>query len=430
MIGSSLRENGGSSIDNLIIRGGRPLKGEVNVSGAKNAALPLMAASLLTEGELRLTNVPSLGDVKTILTLLQYLGVEAESSRSSVVLKAKTLKRLEAPYDLVRTMRASVLTLGPLLARFGRARVSLPGGCAIGQRPIDLHLRALEKLGAQITLNRGYVEAKAARLKGARIYFDIQTVTGTENLMMAATLAKGVTIMENAACEPEVVDLANLLNQMGAHIEGAGTSTIIVQGVEALQGAFHQIIPDRIEAGTFAVAAAISGGDILIRDCCPAHLEAVTAKLQEAGVEIEANGASLRIRATGRPRTVDVKTQPYPGFATDMQAQMMALMCIAEGRSVITETVFENRFSHVNELLRMGADIKVVGNSAFVEGVPSLSGAPVMATDLRASASLVLAGLAARGITTVSRIYHLDRGYEALEQKLAALGADVERATL
>jgi len=400
------------------------------VSGAKNAALPLMAASLLTEGELRLTNVPSLGDVKTILTLLQYLGVEAESGRSVVVLKSKTLKCLEAPYDLVRTMRASVLILGPLLARFRRARVSLPGGCAIGQRPIDLHLRGLEKLGAQITLNEGYVEAKAARLKGARIYFDIQTVTGTENLMMAATLAKGVTILENAACEPEVADLANLLNQMGAHVEGASTSTIIVQGVEALQGAFHQIIPDRIEAGTFAVAAAIAGGNILIRDCCPVHLEAVTAKLQEAGVEIEANGASLRIRATGRPRTVDVKTQPYPGFATDMQAQMMALMCIAEGRSVITETVFENRFSHVNELLRMGADIKVVGNSAFVEGGPSLSGAQVMATDLRASASLVLAGLAAKGTTTVSRIYHLDRGYEALEQKLAALGADVERAIL
>lgn len=414
-------------MDKLVIRGGRPLRGEVWVSGAKNAALPLMAASLLTDGELHLENIPSLGDVRTIATLLQHLGVKVEGGAPVLTLRAGALRTFEAPYDLVRTMRASVLVLGPLVARFGRARVSLPGGCAIGPRPINLHLAGLEKLGAEITLNEGYVEAKAPRLKGARIYFDVQTVTGTENLMMAAALAKGVTILENAACEPEVADLAGLLDKMGAEVEGAGTPTVVIRGAEALHGASHRIIPDRIEAGTFAVAAAITGGEVLIQDCRPQHLEAVIAKLQEAGVEVEAAEETLRVQGPFRPRATSVRTHPYPGFATDMQAQFMALMSIAEGRSVITETVFENRFTHVNELLRMGADIKVVGSAAFVQGVPVLSGAPVMATDLRASASLVLAGLAAKGTTTVLRIYHLDRGYEALEKKLAALGADIER---
>ncbi|MBI3989253.1 MAG: UDP-N-acetylglucosamine 1-carboxyvinyltransferase [candidate division NC10 bacterium] len=414
-------------MDKFVIQGGKPLAGRVKVSGAKNAALPCMAASLLTEDVLQLENVPSLGDVRTILVLLRHLGVEANGGGGFLSLKAEKLKSFEAPYDLVRTMRASVLVLGPLVARFGRARVSLPGGCTIGPRPIDLHLAGLEKLGAEIALNEGYVEAKADRLKGARISFDIQTVTGTENLMMAATLAEGVTVLENAACEPEVVDLADLLNQMGAEIEGAGTPTIMIRGVEGLRRASHRVIPDRIEAGTFTVAAAITGGEVLIEDCRPAHLEAVTAKLQEAGVEVEVGEDALRVRSFGRPKAVNLQTQPFPGFATDMQAQFMALMAIADGRSLITEAVFETRFMHVNELLRMGADIKVVGNVAFVQGVPVLSGAPVMATDLRASASLVLAGLVARGRTTVSRIYHLDRGYEAMEKKLSAIGARIER---
>jgi len=414
-------------MDKFIIHGGKPLEGRVKVSGAKNAALPCLVASLLTEDGLHLENIPSLGDIRTILVLLRHLGVEADGAEGSLSLKAEGLRGVEAPYDLVRTMRASVLVLGPLVARFGRARVSLPGGCAIGPRPINLHLAGLAKLGAEITLNEGYVEARADRLKGARIYFDLPTVTGTENLMMAASLARGVTVLENAACEPEVVDLADLLKAMGARIEGAGTPTIVIHGVEALHGASHRIIPDRIEAGTFAVAAAITGGEVLIEGCRPDHLEAVTAKLQEAGVEVEVGTDTLRVRSVGRPKAVNIQTQPFPGFATDMQAQFMALMAIAEGRSLITETVFETRFMHVNELLRMGADIKVVGNVAFVQGVPFLSGAPVMATDLRASASLVLAGLAARGQTTISRIYHLDRGYEAMEKKLAGLGARIER---
>ncbi len=415
-------------MDQLVIRGGRTLSGEVRVSGAKNAALPLMAAALLSEEPLTLTNAPRLVDVRTIATLLRHMGVEVEGDGTPRIrLRAHRVSRPEAPYDLVRTMRASVLVLGPLAARFGRARVSLPGGCAIGPRPINLHLMGLEKLGATIRLDQGYVQVEASRLRGARVAFDLQTVTGTENLMMAAALADGTTVLENAACEPEVVDLACLLTAMGAKVEGAGTATLTIHGTSALGGANHRIIPDRIEAGTFAVAAAITGGDITLRECQPAHLEAILAKLEEAGVRVETGADRLRVRAAGRPRAVNVRTQPFPGFPTDMQAQLMALMTIAQGRSVITEAVFENRFMHVNELLRLGADITIAGNTAVVQGVPALTGAPVMATDLRASASLVLAGLAARGRTVVSRIYHLDRGYEAIEEKLTALGADIER---
>ncbi|MGD0264795.1 MAG: UDP-N-acetylglucosamine 1-carboxyvinyltransferase [Candidatus Methylomirabilota bacterium] len=415
-------------MDQLVIRGGKALSGEVRVSGAKNAALPLMAAALLSEEPVQLLNAPRLVDVRTIARLLRFMGVEVQGDGTpSVRLRAHELTRPEAPYDLVRTMRASVLVLGPLAARFGRARVSLPGGCAIGPRPINLHLMGLEKLGATIRLDQGYVAVEARHLKGARIAFDLQTVTGTENLMMAAALADGTTILENAACEPEVEDLARLLNGMGASVEGAGTVTVTIHGVPALHGTSHRIIPDRIEAGTFAVAAAITGGDVTLRECQPGHLEAVIAKLEEAGARIQSGPDTLRVTGVGRSRAVNVRTHPFPGFATDMQAQIMALMTIAEGRSVITEAVFENRFMHVNELLRLGADITIAGNTAVVQGVPNLLGAPVMATDLRASASLVLAGLAAQGRTVVSRIYHLDRGYEAIERKLTALGADIER---
>lgn len=415
-------------MDRLIIRGGVPLRGEVEVAGAKNAALPEMVASLLTGEPIRLHRVPQLGDVKTIIGLLSHLGVSVERrGRETLSLRADRIGQFEAPYHLVKTMRASVLVLGPMLARFGQARVSLPGGCAIGSRPINLHLAALEKMGATVSLDAGYVEAKAPRLKGARITFDGQTVTGTENVMMAATLADGVTVLENAACEPEVADLAALLNRMGARIEGAGTLTISIEGVDHLQGAAHEVIPDRVETGTFMVAAAITGGDVTINRCLPSHLEAVTEKLRETGVDVEETDCSIRVWGDGRVHGVNIRTHPYPGFATDMQAQFMALMSSAQGSSVITETVFENRFMHVHELLRMGADIKVIGTAAFVHGVPTLSGAPVMATDLRASASLVLAGLAAQGITTVSRVYHLDRGYESIERKLLGLGANIER---
>ncbi len=415
-------------MDRLIIRGGVPLRGQVEAGGAKNAALPEMVASLLTGESIRLHRVPQLGDVKTTIGLLSHLGVSVERrDRETLYLRADGISQYEAPYHLVKTMRASVLVLGPLVARFGRARVSLPGGCAIGSRPINLHLAALEKMGATVSLDAGYVEAKAPHLKGARITFDGQTVTGTENVMMAATLADGVTVLENAACEPEVVDLAALLNSMGASIDGAGTPTISIEGVSHLHGAEHQVIPDRVETGTFMVAAAITGGDVTVTHCLPGHLEAITEKLRETGVLIEETDHSIRVLGDGQLRGVNVRTHPYPGFATDMQAQFMALMSVAQGSSVITETVFENRFMHVNELLRMGADIKVIGTAAFVHGVPMLSGAPVMATDLRASASLVLAGLAAQGTTTVSRVYHLDRGYESIETKLQGLGADIER---
>jgi UDP-N-acetylglucosamine 1-carboxyvinyltransferase len=415
-------------VDCLVIRGGIPLHGTVRVSGAKNAALPCMAAALLTEEPVRLENVPRLADVGTMARILQHMGAEADGiGTDRLALRAAGVRELEASYDLVRTMRASVVVLGPMVARFGQARVSLPGGCAIGPRPINMHLAALEKLGATITLSDGYVEAKASRLRGARITFDQQTVTGTENLMMAAALAAGTTILENAACEPEVSDLAALLNAMGGRVRGAGTTTITVEGVERLRGTAHRIIPDRIETGTFMTAAAVTGGDVRIEGCRPDHLEAVTAKVRESGGVVEEGEGVLRVAAAGRPRGVDVQTQTFPGFATDMQAQFMALMTTAMGQSVITETIFENRFMHVNELLRMGADIRVRGNTAVVRGVPGLLGAPVMATDLRASASLVVAGLAAAGTTKVSRIYHLDRGYEALEVKLRGLGARIER---
>jgi UDP-N-acetylglucosamine 1-carboxyvinyltransferase len=416
-------------VDQLVIRGGKALRGEMEVGGAKNAALPLMAAALLTEEPVVLNNVPRLVDVRTMIKLLRHMGLDIQGDDTTELrLHACRVARPEAPYELMKTMRASVLVLGPLLARLGRARVSLPGGCAIGPRPINLHLMGLEKLGATIRLREGYVEAEAPRLRGARIAFDQQTVTGTENLMMAAALADGTTILENAACEPEVEDLAYLLKAMGGKVEGVGTATLTIHGTSGLGGAPHRTIPDRIEAGTFAIAAAITGGDVMIRRCCPRHLEAVTAKLEEAGVRIEAGPDRLRVVGDGRPRPLCVRTQPYPGFATDMQAQLMALMTLATGQSVITEAVFENRFMHVNELLRMGADISVAGNTAVVRGAPTLLGAPVMATDLRASACLVLAALAAQGTTVVSRIYHLDRGYEAIEHKLAALGADVARA--
>ena len=415
-------------MDQLVIQGGKPLAGEVTVSGAKNAALPLMAAALLTEERLHLSNVPRLMDVRTMGRILRHMGVEVTGDGTpDLHLQARAITRSEAPYDLVKTMRASVVVLGPLVARQGWARVSLPGGCAIGPRPINLHLTGLEKLGATIRLDQGYVEAEAPRLRGARIAFDIQTVTGTENLMMAAALAQGSTVLENAACEPEVMDLAELLNAMGGRVEGAGTRTITIEGVSHLCGASHRTIPDRIETGTFAIAGAITGGDITIRECRPAHLEEVLAKLEEAGIRIETGADCLRVICRGRPRAVNVRTQPFPGFATDMQAQIMTLMAMAEGQSLITESVFENRFMHVNELLRMGADITIAGNTAAVQGVPVLLGAPVMATDLRASASLVLAGLVARGTTLISRVYHLDRGYEAIESKLTALGADIQR---
>jgi len=415
-------------VDQLVIQGGTSLTGEVTVSGAKNAALPLMAAVLLTEEPLHLSNVPRLMDVRTMGRLLRHMGVEVTGDGTpDLHLQARAITQSEAPYDLVKTMRASVVVLGPLVARQGWARVSLPGGCAIGPRPINLHLTGLEKLGATIRLDQGYVEAEAPRLRGARIAFDIQTVTGTENLMMAAALAQGTTVLDNAACEPEVTDLAELLNAMGGRVEGAGTRTITIEGASRLGGASHRTIPDRIETGTFAIAGAITGGDVTIRECRPAHLAAVLAKLEEAGIRIETGADSLRVISRGRPRAVNVRTQPFPGFATDMQAQIMTLMATAEGQSLITESVFENRFMHVNELLRMGADITIAGNTASVQGVPALLGAPVMATDLRASASLVLAGLAARGTTLISRVYHLDRGYEAIESKLTALGADIQR---
>jgi len=411
----------------LVIEGGVPLRGEVRVSAAKNAALPLLAASLLSAEPIELENVPRLADITTIRALLAGLGTEIEDRAGHTIARTPTLRSVEAPYDLVSTMRASVLVLGPLLARAGRARVSMPGGCAIGSRPIDLHLKGLERLGAEVTLTQGYVEARAARLKGARIVFDLVTVTGTENLMMAAALAEGTTVLENAAREPEIPDLARLLTAMGARIHGAGTERIEIEGVTELGGARHRIIPDRVEAGTFLVAGAITGGDVTVRDVVPAHLSAVLDKLEATGARLEVRPDSVRIHAPERPRATDVVTNPFPGFATDMQAQMMALLGLAEGSSVITETIFENRFQHAAELRRVGASIEIEGSRAVIRGVPGYHGAPVMATDLRASASLVLAGLAASGTTEVSRVYHLDRGYEGMEQKLAALGARIRR---
>jgi UDP-N-acetylglucosamine 1-carboxyvinyltransferase len=414
----------------MVIEGGHRLQGEVWVSGAKNAALPSIAASLLTGEEVFLENVPHLGDVRTMLTLLERMGTEVERPDShSLSLRAQRLTSWEAPYEMVKTMRASILVLGPLLARFGKARVSLPGGCSIGSRPIDLHLMGLERMGAQIELKEGYVEAACRRLKGNTILFDISTVTGTENLLMAACLAEGRTILENAAREPEVSDLAQLLVSMGACIEGIGSSRIVVEGVKELKGARHRIIPDRIEVGTLVVAVGITKGDVLIRGAIPEHIQILFEKLREAGMTIQMEDQAIRARMDRRPSPVNIRTLPYPGFATDMQAQVMVLASLGRGRSVIAETVFENRFMHINELMRMGAKIRVAGSNAFIQGVPRLSGAPVMATDLRASACLVLAGLAADGVTTVSRVYHLDRGYEGIEQKLSALGAKIERVS-
>ncbi len=414
-------------MEKLRIEGGHPLRGEVAVAGAKNAALPIMCAALLSGEPLALANVPQLHDVATALKLLDRLGVKSRRAGDRVELDAGAVASVEAPYELVRTMRASILVLGPLLARFGEARVSLPGGCAIGQRPVDQHIKGLQAMGAQISIEHGYVVAKAARLKGARIVTDMVTVTGTENLMMAATLADGETVIENAAREPEVLDLAAALVAMGARIDGAGTDRIVVHGVERLHGGEHRVMADRIEAGTFLCAVAATGGEVTLTQALPATMDATLDKLREAGAGVEVGGDSIRLSMKGRPRAVDLRTAPYPGFATDMQAQFMALDCIAEGAGVVTETIFENRFMHVLELQRLGADIAIEGNTAVVRGVPGLSGAAVMATDLRASAGLVIAGLVAEGETTIDRIYHLDRGYEQMEARLAALGARIER---
>jgi UDP-N-acetylglucosamine 1-carboxyvinyltransferase len=414
----------------MVIQGGRRLAGEVHISGAKNAALPILAATLLGKGTCTLTNIPTVRDVVTMSKVLTHLGasVEAEGDRYTVSLDAITSR--EAPYDLVKTMRASVMVLGPLVARWGEAVVALPGGCAIGARPINLHLAALEKMGAEIRIEHGNVHARVrGRLQGARIYFDLQTVTGTENVMMAACLAEGTTVLENAAREPEISDLANFLSKRGARISGAGTDVITIEGVPELRGADHEIVPDRVETGTYLVAGAITGGEVRVARCRPDHCEALLAKLREAGAELKVEKEAIQVRAGGKLRAVDLKTLPYPGFPTDMQAQMMALMAISSGSSVITETVFESRFIHVLELQRMGADIRIEGNHAVVTGVERLGGAPVMASDLRASACLILAGLAAEGETRVSRVYHLDRGYERLDAKLTGLGAQIRRET-
>jgi UDP-N-acetylglucosamine 1-carboxyvinyltransferase len=417
-------------MDKLSIIGGAALAGEVVVAGAKNAALPILAAALLTREPLELENVPRLADVDTMARLLRGMGVHVERSGATLLLHAAALTSTEAPYELVKTMRAAVLVLGPLLAREGHARVSLPGGCAIGARPVDQHLKGLQALGASMKIEQGYVVADQAarrRLRGARIVTDMVTVTGTENLLMAAVLADGETVIENAAREPEVVDLARCLQAMGARIAGAGTDRIVVEGVARLHGARWRVMPDRIETGTFLVAAAACGGDVLLRGVGPDSLDAVIAKLREAGATVEATADTLRLRMRERPRTVSLRTAPYPAFPTDMQAQFMALDAIAQGVGRITETIFENRFMHVLELKRLGADIDIDGNTAIVRGVPRLSGAMVMATDLRASASLVIAGLVAEGRTVIDRIYHLDRGYEKMETRLAALGARIER---
>jgi UDP-N-acetylglucosamine 1-carboxyvinyltransferase len=411
----------------IVIQGGIKLKGDVVISGAKNAALPIIAAGLLCEGGHTIANVPHLADVTTLGKILQNMGITFEQQGHDILLDSSGLTNPEAPYDLVRTMRASVLVLGPLVARMGKARVSLPGGCAIGARPINLHLMGLAKLGAAVEIEHGYVVAKAKRLHGAHVYFDTVTVTGTENILMAAVLAKGETMIENAAREPEVIDLANALMQMGAKIEGAGTDIIRIQGVESLVPMRYTVMPDRIETGTFVIAAAITGGSLTIKNCFPEHLDAVLSKVAEAGAEIKTDDGTIRVNGQRRIMPVDIKTLEYPGFPTDMQAQFMSLMALAEGTSVVNETIFENRFTHVAELRRMGANIQTEGRSAIVKGVPKLSAAPVMATDLRASASLILAGLAAEGQTIVSRIYHLDRGYEHIEEKLSVLGADIKR---
>ncbi|MFI4969882.1 MAG: UDP-N-acetylglucosamine 1-carboxyvinyltransferase [Lysobacterales bacterium] len=413
----------------IVINGGQPLNGDVWVSGAKNAVLPILAACLLADGPVTIGNVPHLHDVTTTMELLGQMGVELViDERMKIHVDPRPAKNYFAPYDLVKTMRASILVLGPLVARFGEAIVSLPGGCAIGSRPVDLHLKGLQALGAEVTVENGYIKARAKRLKGARINLDLVTVTGTENLMMAAALAHGTTIIENAAQEPEVVDLANCLNAMGAKIDGAGTATLVIEGVERLNGTTYEVLPDRIETGTFLVAGAITGGKVMAKRARPKTLDAVLAKLEEAGAHINTGEDWIELDMRGRrPKAVNLTTAPYPAFPTDMQAQFTALNCIAEGVGVITETVFENRFMHAHELQRLGADIQLEGNSAIIRGVEKMSGAPMMATDLRASASLVLAGLVAHGDTTVDRIYHIDRGYENIEEKLGGLGAHIRR---
>jgi UDP-N-acetylglucosamine 1-carboxyvinyltransferase len=414
-------------MDKIIVEGGRRLSGEVGISGAKNAALPILISALLCDGETHLSNVPHLRDIVSTIQLIEKLGVKVQRAGDEVRIDASGLCCYEAPYDLVRKMRASVLVLGPLVARMQKARVSLPGGCAIGARPINLHLRGLERMGARVDLKHGYVEASAKRLRGAEVYFDLVTVTGTENLMMAAVLADGTTVLRNAAREPEVVALAETLNQMGADIRGAGGSEITIRGVNGLRPARVRIIPDRIETGSFMTAACLTGGDVTLTGCEPAHVTAVAHKLRLSGACIDFKDDRIRVQGAPEIASVDVKTLPYPGFPTDMQAQFMVLMSVARGLSMISETIFENRFIHVSELRRMGADITISGNTALVNGTDHLSGAPVMATDLRASASLVLAGLVAEGITEINRVYHLDRGYEAMEKKFEKLGAAIRR---
>ena len=415
-------------MDKIVVWGGVPLRGEIAVSGSKNAALPLLFAALLTADECRIDQVPQLIDIRTALRLLRDLGVHYDwLSDTEVALQASGVHHQEASYELVKTMRASFLVLGPLLARFGRARVSTPGGCAIGARPVNIHLDGLQQLGAAIRVQQGYVEAEAKRLRGAHITLEFPSVGATENLMMAATLAEGTTVLENAAREPEIEDLALMLNAMGAQVSGAGSSTLRIDGVSSLHGATHTVIPDRVEAGTFLIAGAVTSGDVFVRGGRSDHLGAFLSTLREAGVHVEETTDGIRASGAGRPISVDFITQPYPGFPTDLQAQMMALLTLSDGCSVLTETIFENRFLHAQELARLGADIRIHGNTAEVRGVAFLSGAPVMATDLRASVSLVLAGLAAHGVTEVSRVYHLDRGYERIEEKLSQLGADIRR---
>lgn len=419
-------------MESLVIRGGQPLNGDVRIGGAKNAALPVLISALLTDQDLLVSNVPHLRDITTVLELLGRLGARIEVDEKSVIrVNAGKLISRRAPYELVKTMRASILVLGPLLARFGQAEVSLPGGCAIGSRPVDLHIRALEQMGAAISVEEGYIKASTSenRLHGAKIVFDTVTVTGTENLMMAATLARGTTVLENAAREPEVVDLANCLSAMGAQIEGAGSDVIEIEGVANLSGAMHRVIPDRIEAGTFMVARAVTQGKIRLGDVNPAHLDAVIARLREAGAQISIGEDELSLEMPERPRAVSVSTAPYPGFPTDMQAQFLLLNCVSEGTASITEHIFENRFMHIQELQRMGADINLHGNTALVRGVEQLGGAQVMATDLRASACLVLAGLVAGEQTVIDRIYHIDRGYDCIEEKLLQCGADIRRVS-
>jgi len=412
----------------LIIQGGVPLHGEISISGAKNAALPLLCAALLTGESLKITNVPALHDITTMMSLLKQMGTDISTHRNNeVVLSAATLSQLIAPYEMVKTMRAAILVLGPLLARAGEAEISLPGGCAIGLRPVDLHIKGLQAMGAEIHIRHGYIHAVAKKLHGARIVFDIVTVTGTENLMMAATLAEGTTILENAAREPEIIDLANCLKAMGAKIQGAGTDIITIEGVPSLHGAEHTVMPDRIETGTFLVAATATGGEIHLKNTDAHLLDAVLDKLTEAGARIDSNGNWINLKMHTKPKSVNVRTAPYPAFPTDMQAQFMSLNCIADGTAIITETIFENRLMHVQELKRMNANIEVEGNAAIVTGIAHLDGANVMATDLRASASLVIAGLIAQGETVIDRIYHLDRGYENIEGKLSALGAQIRR---